>query len=304
MLNRRNAQQSDLNRNFPDRNHNATSPEQPETKAIREWLNTTQFVLSANLHGGALVVNYPFDSGLSDNEGIEPTPDHDVFLHLSNSYARKHPQLRNNAQCGNEDKFENGITNGNAWYPVRGSMQDYNYIFGGCMDVTLELSCCKHPDASNLYKHWNDNKIALLTFLTEAHRGIKGTVKNSLTEQPIAKANITILGRNVVFKSDNQGRFWRILLPGDYVLIIKANGYKRLQKQFTVIDNKISIIDAYLAPTQRSKRTSALSTEYHHSSSRSETARLTMSNASVQSNRIGESMAFFFLPFFVLLNFV
>jgi len=60
---RNNAKGYDLNRNFPDYFVNYTRDSvQPETRAVMDWLAHTQFVLSASLHGGALVANYPYDN--------------------------------------------------------------------------------------------------------------------------------------------------------------------------------------------------------------------------------------------------
>ena len=59
---RYNANHLDLNRNFPDFFHHNTARIQAETRAVMNWIQDTRFVLSANLHGGTLVANYPFDS--------------------------------------------------------------------------------------------------------------------------------------------------------------------------------------------------------------------------------------------------
>lgn len=55
----------DLNRNFPDAFENNNASIQPETQAVMDWIKNETFVLSANLHGGALVASYTFDNGNS-----------------------------------------------------------------------------------------------------------------------------------------------------------------------------------------------------------------------------------------------
>ena len=66
---RSNARDVDLNRNFPDQfdENKANDDEylfsgrQPETTALMRWVMSKQFVLSGNLHGGAVVASYPYD---------------------------------------------------------------------------------------------------------------------------------------------------------------------------------------------------------------------------------------------------
>ena len=46
-------------------------------------------------------------------------------------------------------------------------MQDYNYLKGNCFEITLELSCCKYPPASQIALEWFNNKEALLTYIEQ-----------------------------------------------------------------------------------------------------------------------------------------
>jgi hypothetical protein len=112
---RHNANDYDLNRNFPDLFEPNPDPIQPETQAILDWLDREDFVVSANFHGGILLVNYPFDNfkGANESSGTyAATSDDDVFRAMAKSYSLNHPQMRDvsTAPCGNE--FTDGITNG------------------------------------------------------------------------------------------------------------------------------------------------------------------------------------------------
>ncbi|XP_026814300.1 carboxypeptidase D-like isoform X2 [Rhopalosiphum maidis] len=231
---RGNANTFDLNRNFPDIFNPHTVPLQPETKAIMGWLKSVPFVMSLSLHGGALVANFPYDGSPDSDPSYNHnsknteslTPDDDIFRFLAKQYAELHPTMHNGLSCGDDYiKFKDGITNGAAWYQVIGSMQDYNYVWHGCMEITLEMSCCKYPPASFLKSHWEDHLKPLLTWMQQAHRGIKGIVTDGITGKPIPNAIVSITDRENYVNTTVNGEYWKILLSGVYKLRVKAIGY-------------------------------------------------------------------------------
>ncbi|KAM5289317.1 carboxypeptidase M isoform 3-T3 [Ctenodactylus gundi] len=120
---RENYNGEDLNRNFPDAFEYNNASRQPETLAVMKWIKNKTFVLSANLHGGALVASYPFDNGVPATGSLHSrslTPDDDVFQHLAHTYASRNPNMAKGDQCKNKMNFPNGVTNGYSWYPLRG----------------------------------------------------------------------------------------------------------------------------------------------------------------------------------------
>ena len=49
-------------------------------------------------------------------------------------------------------------------------------MHSNALEVTLELSCCKHPPAAQLSRYWADNRPALLAYMERTHAGLKGVV--------------------------------------------------------------------------------------------------------------------------------
>ncbi|CAG9833486.1 unnamed protein product [Diabrotica balteata] len=261
----------DLNRDFP--NYFLPSPEQEqakETKAIIKLMKDTKFILSAALHEGALVANYPYDQNPEFYRREFLTPDDDVFKFLAKTYSDNHPEMHTEVHCeGVQQTFEHGVVNGADWYQVEGGMGDYNYNYHGCMELTLELSCCKYPPKELLPKLWDDNRQSLLLYCMQANRGVTGRILDFITRKPV-EAKLKIEGRDAVkigreskeiyFKSwDKTGEFWRLLLPGTYVLKVKATGYYPITKTFVVKDNlpfpKLTYLDISLLPTTVSTTT-------------------------------------------------
>ena len=56
-------------------------------------------------------------------------------------------------------------------------MQDYNYLYGNTLEITVEMACCKYPYANTLKHYWNDHKYSLLKYMSMVHMGVKGFVK-------------------------------------------------------------------------------------------------------------------------------
>ncbi|XP_068132803.1 carboxypeptidase M isoform X2 [Hyperolius riggenbachi] len=203
----------DLNRNFPDAFEQNTFPIQPETQAVMNWLTTETFVLSANFHGGALVASYPYD-----NSNTVP-PDSDVLVYLAKLYANNHASMFQGNQCPSSSGFPGGVTNGYTWYAVRGGMQDYNYIFSQCMEITLEVSCCKYPTASNLQQFWKDNKLSMIEYMKQVHMGIKGRVFD-MNNNPVLNAIVEVQGRTHIcpYRTNQYGEYYLLLLSGTYTI--------------------------------------------------------------------------------------
>ncbi len=214
---RYNAQGYDLNRSFPDLGESNDPNGYPTEVAIMmNWHAGQAIVLAANFHGGALVVNYPFDS---EQTGSRYSDYQNLMVDISEAYSIHNPPMWNSST------FYHGITNGADWYIIDGGMQDYSWYFHGCTEVTIELDNTKQPPASEIGQFWSDNRDAMLAYMEKCLIGVRGIVTDATTGDPLA-ATITVTDRYQNLRTDpDVGDYHRILLPGTYELHFEADGY-------------------------------------------------------------------------------
>ncbi|KAK7121041.1 hypothetical protein R3I94_020874 [Phoxinus phoxinus] len=229
-----------------------------ETKAIISWMERTPFVLGANLQGGEKIVTYPFDMQRppratgSDSRGGQPgfeyhhmneetwariqrqnegalreTADENLFRWLAMTYAHSHLTMTENhrGSCHTDDiTGGQGIVNRASWKPVVGSMNDFSYLHTNCFEISIFLGCDKFPHESELASEWENNREALLAFIEQVHRGIKGVVRD-VSGNLLANATVSVEGIKHDVKTAATGDYWRLLNPGEYRVTARADGY-------------------------------------------------------------------------------
>ncbi len=222
---RGNANGVDLNRNYPNPVSNPWQAQQPETTAMINFADTINFIMSANMHGGIELVNFPFDSWKSWQK---THADHDWWEYVMYEYVDTVHQY---SPPGYMTGMGDGVTHGGDWYVVYGSRQDYFNYYRSCREFTLELSNQKLLNPALLPAHWEYNYRSLLNYIRQATYGVHGLVYDNQTGEALL-AEVFIPGHD----SDNSeihtsmplGNYNRPLQAGTYNIRFDADQYPAL----------------------------------------------------------------------------
>ncbi|HEX2897606.1 MAG TPA: M14 family zinc carboxypeptidase [candidate division Zixibacteria bacterium] len=242
---RYNANLIDLNRNFPDPQdgpHPDGAAWQAETMAMMNIATQHSWIISANFHGGAEVVNYPWDSW------VERHADDAWYIDVCRQYAES---CQAHAPAGYMNDLNDGITNGFDWYEVNGGRQDYMNFWRGCREVTIELSNTKLLAAGSLPAYWGYNRISFFEWFRQANYGIRGLVTDSATGLPVA-ATISVIGHDEdsseVYTDPDVGDYYRMIEAGTFSLRYTADGYvTKTISGINVTDFNSTVVDVELA---------------------------------------------------------
>jgi len=241
---RGNANGYDLNHNFPDPDgvEFPNGPRQPEAQVMMDLAGQQRWVIAANHHGGAEVLNYPWDTWSRRHA------DDAWYIDLCRAYVDT-VHLYNSSYLTD---LNNGITNGYDWYTTSGNRQDYMNYWHGCREVTFELSDQKLLTASQLPNHWEWNKRSFLNYIEAARYGIQGLVTDINTGLPV-QATVEVLSHDedssYVYTDPVIGDYHRPIEAGTWDLRFTALGYlPSVINGVSASDGTATILDVQMTP--------------------------------------------------------
>lgn len=191
---------------------------QSETKAMRQHSEMNNITLEYEYHSTASYVNYLWDHHPQD------PPDSGLIINISQRYA--------DSTYGSPTTQLVKI-NGYDWYYVRGSAQDALFGIWGGIGTTIETQ--QPSQQARIDSICIANRRALLDMITLAGYGISGTVRDSLTGEPLfALVQFINPLRWPVYTDPWVGDFHKMVEPGTYAVKISSQGYET-----KIIDNVV-----------------------------------------------------------------
>lgn len=243
---RYNGNNIDLNRNYKDY-YRGAHPDgnsyEDETVWTMAMGDENLFTMSANYHGGAEVMNYPWDAVYDDHA------DKDWYEYVCTEYVQIARQTYSSYMS---DTYSDGVTNGAAWYVITGSRQDYMNAYGQCREVTVECSTTKTPSASQLPNFWNYNHNSMLAFMEQCRNGVHGVVRDADNGQPIEGVKVTVLDHDSetsFVTTHSVGDFHRPIKGGTYTFAFEKEGYCPQFVDVTIADGeRVELNNIQLTP--------------------------------------------------------
>ena len=214
---------ADMNRAFfPDRCGAAAppGPERAEVAAAKRFFAETAPVAALFMHGGALVVSYPYDDECTKHgqKIAAAGPDAGLYVELATAYARENAMMRARLSV-----FPGHVVNGAQWYSAPATLADWALanVSALVVPLTVELGRDKIPTRHAMDAEiWPANYPALLTWPLALRRAVRGYVHDA-EGRPIPGAIVSVMvgdgrlqGKAVTTGAD--GSFYRPLAGGGW----------------------------------------------------------------------------------------
>lgn len=241
---RYNANGADLNRSFPTIVEPNLQYYEPEVKAMMDFASEHYFGISANLHSGSEIVNYPWDSYYANELTL---PDNSWFEYICKRYVDTARKV--DPEYMISDIAQSGYVFGSEWYKIAGGRQDYMNYFHRCREITIELSntYILHPD--NLDEYWNKNRASLINLIGELLHGVTGRITDVYGDA-VPNAEVIVLNKDRTYTTvfaNKDGYYFRYLPPDSiYEFTVFAEGYANANQVVTTQRDTLVALDFML----------------------------------------------------------
>ncbi|MBW6516801.1 MAG: hypothetical protein K0B81_09370 [Candidatus Cloacimonetes bacterium] len=251
-LNRNYAHEWQLNAQPTASNYGGPYPSsEPETTALKNLWQERQFVAGISYHSSGQLVLFPpgYTSGLI-------SPDVQAQYALALEMAQSIPTVSGTGTYIAQHSWQ--------LYPATGTCEDDSYCAHGIFAHTLELATLFIPPVDQIDQICENNLEAALILLRRGHYStLTGILTDAQTQEPIV-AEIFIDGidntgvyRAPYTSSEEYGRYFRLLLPGEYTVQFSAPGYiTSTPIYFSINSTTQTILDYQLIPDIRPEITS------------------------------------------------
>ncbi len=255
--------------------HGPAAFSEPETQALRDFLEARHFLAGISYHSYGEYVLYPY--GFAHNTS---GPDHQEQAALAQAMAA----TIDKQYGGTYDAMPSC-----SFYPVSGSCEDWTYGTLGIFSYTVEMATEFIPPAAQMNQIvQNHLNAALLLLLRKDYKTLTGIVTDSSTAEPLA-AEIFVHGidehlpsRAAIYSRADFGRYFRFLPEGQHQVTISCPGYlpqthsveiDRLQQTLldialepaTLVEQVIQITDMVGNPLDRARLSSEELGEHYSS---------------------------------------
>ena len=217
---------------------------EPEIQAMQSFLQDHHFVAGMNYHSYSELVLFPYGFATSAF-----APDHNCLEDLAIEMAATIPAAGGGFYTADKSS---GL------YPASGVTDDFAYGQLGIFCYLIELGVEFIPPANEVLEICQDNLQAAKILLNRIDQStLTGLVKDANTLQPVvAEIYIDGIDNTGAFREPYQsdadfGRYYRMLLDGDYDVTFSAYGY--IPQTFNTVNINNSgqtILDVFLNPAQ------------------------------------------------------
>ncbi|MBO4752575.1 MAG: InlB B-repeat-containing protein [Bacteroidales bacterium] len=251
----------DLNRTYPDpfggagaygssSYQSAYESTEIENKYMIQYMNSHHFVMAGCMHGGAEILNFPWDTYTSSQKDLADaawwTAMGNRFLNTLRTYTGSASTRNGFPRNMYTGALSSGSTAGQCfggdWYAISGGWQDYSNFYNHIRAFTIEVSNTKCPYVNDTTTgsgwsstttrgaktYWYYQKQSLINMIKEVQEGVHGFVVDSVTREPL-RAFIEVVDHDrdssQIYSRHVLGDYYRPIADGTYSFRASCPGY-------------------------------------------------------------------------------